>query len=110
VYRCVVFNDNVLFQLLKSHVCRREYTREEFELVADYLLANVPGMTLATDIICGFPYETEEDFEETMNLVEKYRFGIMNISQFYPRPGTFILIHMGTHTCIISTTCMYIYI
>ena len=67
---------------------RREYTREEFEQVADYLLNHVPGMTLATDIICGFPGETEEQFEETMNLVRKYRFGIMNISQFYPRPGT----------------------
>ncbi|KAJ8531820.1 hypothetical protein ON010_g14142 [Phytophthora cinnamomi] len=66
----------------------REYTAAEFRRVADELLAKVPNLTLATDIICGFPSETEEHFEETMELVEKYRFHIMNISQFYPRPGT----------------------
>lgn len=36
----------------------REYTVEEFEKVSDYLIANVPDITLATDIICGFPGET----------------------------------------------------
>jgi threonylcarbamoyladenosine tRNA methylthiotransferase CDKAL1 len=66
----------------------REYTAGEFRRVADALLAKVPALTLATDIICGFPTETEEHFDETMELVEKYRFHIMNISQFYPRPGT----------------------
>jgi threonylcarbamoyladenosine tRNA methylthiotransferase CDKAL1 len=45
-------------------------------------------MTLATDIICGFPTESEEDFEETLALVRKYSFAVCNISQFYPRPGT----------------------
>ncbi|DAZ99569.1 TPA: hypothetical protein N0F65_001397, partial [Lagenidium giganteum] len=66
----------------------REYTVGEFRRVADVLLEKVPGLTLATDIICGFPGETEEHFDETMALVEQYRFHIMNISQFYPRPGT----------------------
>jgi threonylcarbamoyladenosine tRNA methylthiotransferase CDKAL1 len=33
----------------------REYTVEEFRKVCDYLTKNVPGMTIATDIICGFP-------------------------------------------------------
>ena len=36
----------------------REYTREEFEYVSDYLKSNVNGITIATDIICGFPGET----------------------------------------------------
>ena len=66
----------------------REYTIEEFEKVADYLLEHCPGVTIATDLICGFPNETENDFEETMKLMEKYKFHITNISQFYPRPGT----------------------
>lgn len=66
----------------------REYTVGEFRTIADMLLRNVPEMTLATDIICGFPGETEEDFAETMRLVEDYRLAIVNISQFYPRPGT----------------------
>ncbi|GBG29429.1 Threonylcarbamoyladenosine tRNA methylthiotransferase [Hondaea fermentalgiana] len=67
---------------------RREYTVEEFERAADYMLKHVPGLTLATDIICGFPTETEDDFDETMELVAKYKFPVLNISQFYPRPGT----------------------
>jgi threonylcarbamoyladenosine tRNA methylthiotransferase CDKAL1 len=66
----------------------REYTVEDFEKVSDYLLANVPDMTISTDIICGFPGETEEEFLGTYNLVKKYKFPVLNISQFYPRPGT----------------------
>jgi len=48
----------------------------------------VPGITIATDIICGFPGETDEDFQETMKLVEQYKFPSLFINQFYPRPGT----------------------
>lgn len=66
----------------------REYTREEFEAVCDYLIKHVPDITIATDIICGFPEETAEEFEDTMSLVRKYKFPILNISQFYSRPGT----------------------
>lgn len=48
----------------------------------------VPGITIATDIICGFPTETEADFDETMTLCAKYHFPSLFINQFYPRPGT----------------------
>lgn len=48
----------------------------------------VPGITIATDVICGFPTETWEDFEETVPLVEEYKFPSLFINQFYPRPGT----------------------
>lgn len=57
----------------------------EFEKVADTLIQLVPGLELATDIICGFPGETEEDHQGTMDLVAKYRFPHCHISQFYPR-------------------------
>jgi threonylcarbamoyladenosine tRNA methylthiotransferase CDKAL1 len=66
----------------------REYTIEEFNFLCDKFIEGVPNITLATDIICGFPTETKENFEETLNLVEKYKFPVINISQFYPRPGT----------------------
>ncbi|KAK3259966.1 hypothetical protein CYMTET_31062 [Cymbomonas tetramitiformis] len=66
----------------------REYTVKQFHHVADALLASVPDFQLATDIICGFPGETEEDFDQTMELVRKYKFAHLHISQFYPRPGT----------------------
>ncbi|CAI5516389.1 unnamed protein product [Closterium sp. Naga37s-1] len=67
---------------------RREYTVEEFCRVVDTLLSLVPGLEIATDIICGFPGETAADFEQTMDLIRKYKFAQVHISQFYPRPGT----------------------
>ncbi|XP_063993383.1 threonylcarbamoyladenosine tRNA methylthiotransferase [Diachasmimorpha longicaudata] len=67
---------------------KREYSRSDFERVVDVLQEKVPGVTIATDIICGFPTETEEDFEETMSLCRKYKFPSLFINQFFPRPGT----------------------
>ena len=67
---------------------RRAYTRAQFCEVVDLLRERVPGITIATDIICGFPTETEEDFDDTMSLCEKYEFPSLYINQFYPRPGT----------------------
>nr|XP_034831530.1 threonylcarbamoyladenosine tRNA methylthiotransferase [Maniola hyperantus] len=67
---------------------KREYTRADFERVVDYLRFKVPGMTIATDIICGFPTETEANFEDTMSLCKKYKFPSLFINQFFPRPGT----------------------
>ena len=67
---------------------RREYTVAEFEKVVDVLTEKVPGITIATDIICGFPGETAEDWERTMDLCRKYEFAELHLSQFYPRPGT----------------------
>ncbi|XP_011873193.1 PREDICTED: threonylcarbamoyladenosine tRNA methylthiotransferase [Vollenhovia emeryi] len=67
---------------------KREYTRADFEHVVDFLSERVPGLTIATDIICGFPTETEVDFEETMALCQKYKFPSLFINQFFSRPGT----------------------
>ncbi|XP_019872626.2 threonylcarbamoyladenosine tRNA methylthiotransferase [Aethina tumida] len=67
---------------------KREYCRKDFEHVVDFLQKHVPGMTIATDIICGFPTETEADFEETMSLCAKYKFPSLFINQYFPRPGT----------------------
>ena len=75
--------NNVVLENMK-----REYSVEDFEHVCDTLKAKVPNMIIATDVICGFPGETEEEFDETLKLVEKYKFPVLNISQFYPRPGT----------------------
>uniref|UniRef100_A0A1D1YPZ1 Threonylcarbamoyladenosine tRNA methylthiotransferase n=1 Tax=Anthurium amnicola TaxID=1678845 RepID=A0A1D1YPZ1_9ARAE len=66
----------------------REYTVKDFRTVVDTLTQLVPGMQIATDIICGFPGETAEDFAQTVSLVEEYKFPQVHISQFYPRPGT----------------------
>ncbi|KAG2321730.1 hypothetical protein Bca52824_014943 [Brassica carinata] len=66
----------------------REYTSGEFRTVVDTLTELVPGMQIATDIICGFPGETDEDFSQTVGLIKDYKFAQVHISQFYPRPGT----------------------
>ncbi|XP_037827381.1 threonylcarbamoyladenosine tRNA methylthiotransferase [Lucilia sericata] len=67
---------------------KREYCRKDFVHVVEFLRDKVPGLTIATDIICGFPTETEDDFEETITLCEKYKFPSLFINQFFPRPGT----------------------
>ncbi|KAF8405803.1 hypothetical protein HHK36_007880 [Tetracentron sinense] len=69
-------------------VMNREYTVTEFRTVVDTLTQLVPGMHIATDIICGFPGETDEDFAQTVSLIQEYNFPHVHISQFYPRPGT----------------------
>jgi threonylcarbamoyladenosine tRNA methylthiotransferase CDKAL1 len=67
---------------------KREYTRNDFEYIVDYLKAQIPRITIATDIICGFPNETEKDFEDTLNLCKKYKFPNLFINKFFSRPGT----------------------
>jgi len=56
--------------------------------VADALLARVPGLQLATDVICGFPGESDADHAASMALVAAYRFPHTHVSQYYARPGT----------------------
>lgn len=67
---------------------RRQYTIQDFKRVVDTLREHIPRITVATDIICGFPTETEGDFEESLELLSEYQFPVLHISQFYPRPGT----------------------
>ena len=64
---------------------RRGYTREEFLSMAKE--AKKRGL-LATDIIVGFPGESEEDFEQTLKLIEESKPSVVNISKFSPRPLT----------------------
>lgn len=67
---------------------RRRYTREEYlELVARIREAR-PEVALSTDVIVGFPGESEEDFEKTMELVETVRFSQLYGFIFSPRPKT----------------------
>ena len=48
----------------------------------------IPEMTIATDIICGFPTESEEDFLDTINLLYETKPDIVNLSKYASRPGT----------------------
>ncbi|MEM4390155.1 MAG: tRNA (N(6)-L-threonylcarbamoyladenosine(37)-C(2))-methylthiotransferase [Candidatus Micrarchaeia archaeon] len=66
----------------------RRYTVREFEKIVAAFRARIPALTLATDIICGYPGESEEDFAATLALLERVRPDVVNVSRFSPRPGT----------------------
>jgi tRNA-2-methylthio-N6-dimethylallyladenosine synthase len=67
---------------------RRTYGRERFVALADRLRAAVPDLALTTDLIVGFPGETEEDFRETLEVVEEVGFEGAFTFVFSPRQGT----------------------
>lgn len=66
----------------------RSYTREQYLELVERARQTVPGLTLSTDIIVGFPGETEEDFAETMSLVEQVRFDSAFTFVYSLRRGT----------------------
>lgn len=66
----------------------RFYTSQEFIEVVNAFRAKFPKITLATDVICGFPGETKAGFENTLNLISSIKPDIVNISKFFPRPKT----------------------
>lgn len=67
---------------------RREYTVAEFEAIVEAFRRAFPALTLSTDVIVGFPGETEDQFEATMDLVRRVRPDIVNVTRFSARPGT----------------------
>ncbi len=66
----------------------RRYTREKYLAVVARLRAAVPGITVSTDIIVGFPGETEAQFEETVTLVREAEFDDAYTFRYSPRDGT----------------------
>ena len=67
---------------------RRKYDTEAFFAVTERLRAAFPGCSLTTDLICGFPGETEEEFAATLAFIEKCDFAAMHIFPYSVRPGT----------------------
>lgn len=67
---------------------RRTYTRAEYvEMVRD-IRATVPGVSLSTDVIVGFPGETEDQFQRTLDLVADLRLDKVHCAPYSTRPGT----------------------
>jgi tRNA-2-methylthio-N6-dimethylallyladenosine synthase len=67
---------------------RRGYRRRRYLEVLGRLRAAIPGLACSTDIIVGFPGETEADFADTLAMVEEARFDSAFTFQYSPRPGT----------------------
>ena len=67
---------------------RRSYRKEKFLSIIDSVRASIPNAAITTDIIVGFPGESEEDFQETLDVVRKARFSSAFTFQYSPRPGT----------------------
>lgn len=66
----------------------RLYTAADFTRMIDAFKTAIPGIMIATDIICGFPGETADDFSQTVELVGRIKPDIVNISSYGHRPGT----------------------
>jgi len=75
-------SDDVLRDMLRTY--QMSEIKEKIRELREYL----PKLTISTDIICGFPTETEEDFNKTLDLIKWLKPEILNISKFTPRPGT----------------------
>jgi MiaB-like tRNA modifying enzyme len=67
---------------------RRFYHVENFKSIVRTFRTSFPELTLSTDIICGFPDESDEAFDETMQLIEEVRPDVVNVSKFFARPKT----------------------
>lgn len=72
--------------VLKS--MRRFYSVKDFRRVVDAFRRRFSELTLATDVICGFPGEDEVGFEKTLQLMERVKPDIVNVSKFFARPNT----------------------
>ena len=66
----------------------RKYTKEQFIALAKKIKEKIEGVALSTDIIVGFPQETEEDFQETLSVVKEIRFEASYMFMYSKRKGT----------------------
>ncbi|WP_226667351.1 tRNA (N(6)-L-threonylcarbamoyladenosine(37)-C(2))-methylthiotransferase MtaB [Metabacillus litoralis] len=67
---------------------RRKYTMEFFAERLDRLKEALPGLAITSDVIVGFPGETEEEFMETFNFIKKYQFSELHVFPYSKRTGT----------------------
>ena len=66
----------------------RKYTTAEYAKAVDLLRDKIPDVSVTTDVMVGFPGETDEEFETTYRFLEKIRFAKMHVFKYSPRKGT----------------------
>jgi tRNA-2-methylthio-N6-dimethylallyladenosine synthase len=83
LHLCVQHGSNTVLAAMN-----RRYTREQYLDLAAEIREAVPGISLSTDILIGFPGETDEDLEQTLDLMERVKFLYAYMYHFNPREGT----------------------
>ncbi len=82
---------HVPVQTGSEKVCRemnRDHTVQDFIDIVNAVRSEIPDAMISTDIIVGYPTETDDDYQETLELLKQTRPDVINISKFSPRPGT----------------------
>ena len=67
---------------------RRSYTRDDYLRLVDRIRATVPDVSMSTDVIVGFPGETDEQFQATLDIIRDVRFDKVHAAAYSTRPGT----------------------
>ncbi len=75
-------NDEILKEM------KRNYTSEQFKEIIKRFRAEIPNISIATDIIVGFPGETEEQFQDSLNLIKETVPDVLNRNRYWKRPKT----------------------
>jgi MiaB-like tRNA modifying enzyme len=93
-----IYQDNKMFKFIHLPVesgnneiltlMRRKYNVFEFKDMIDKLRSKIENITIATDMIVGFPGESEIQFHDSLQLIAEIKPEILNISRFHPRPNT----------------------
>ncbi len=93
-----IFSSNKFFKFLHIPIqsasdkilklMNRKYNTSDLELIFSLIREKFPEMSIATDVIIGFPQENQDDFQQTINFLSKYKPDVVNISKFSSRPGT----------------------
>jgi tRNA-2-methylthio-N6-dimethylallyladenosine synthase len=83
LHLCVQHGSNAILEKMN-----RRYTREGYLELVGRLRSAMPELSLSTDILVGFPGETEEDFEKTLSLMEEVKFLYAYMYHYNPREGT----------------------
>ncbi|UCH02648.1 MAG: tRNA (N(6)-L-threonylcarbamoyladenosine(37)-C(2))-methylthiotransferase [Candidatus Bathyarchaeota archaeon] len=66
----------------------RKYSVQDFLKIVNTFKKEMPKITIATDIICGFPNEDDNAFKDSIRIIKKIQADIVNVSKFFPRPRT----------------------
>ena len=67
---------------------KRGYTVDQYRSLVNKIRARIPGVSIATDIIVGFPGETEEQFQHTYDLLAELKLDVVHLARYSPRTGT----------------------